>query len=255
LEMNCRLWQTEGVFEVLKNMLASAAAGGVNENRLDKYSYENIIAATAVRYLRYLGRTKSCISHVESLLLLLLPFLLPSAVCPPVQIEISDTMAQVADYTLVLQNPAALSQIVIAAKVTENRDVKSSLVMLLSRLFFNCPSVQQEIIRLKALPLLHEMSAAPAPSLSSCSSDFSASSYPAHSTLFTELSRARAHELYVALHQPDVATEINQVESDLFFAPSPPRHPSVRSYCQLLQFRMVVSSERQYLLYGQRHAE
>jgi hypothetical protein len=206
------LWNEEGTLELLTTMLNIASAGRAAKAwERDDLKCENVVAAAAVKYLSRISRSSSS-APFEPLLYLLLPLLLPDTVSPSIQIEISDAMAEIAGLTLMLQNPDVVSQIVMAARSTTDRDVKKSLVMLLSRLFFNCPPVQQEIMRLKALPLLHEISAIFTPSSPSSSS--SSSSSQSASNLLSQLSRSRAHELHAALHQRDsVAVNGNQVDS------------------------------------------
>lgn len=222
------LWNEVGTLELLTNMLAFASAGrSAKALERDNFKCENVVAAAAVSYLSRVSKSSSRSTLLEPLLHLLLPLLLPNTISPSIQIEISDTMAEMASFTLMLQNPTVVAQLVAAARSTTHREVKSSLVMLLSRLFFNCPPVQEEIMRLKALPLLHEISAvftpsslisssSSSPSSSSSSSFSSSSSTPSlsHSSSFfssshsasnllSQLSRSRAHELYAALHQRD----------------------------------------------------
>jgi hypothetical protein len=188
----------KGQLELLICVLRlTAARASLKARGWDDFSNtcESTAAIAAVRYLRRTISSRS--SALSELLLLLLPLLQPDRISPPIQIEVSDAMTEATEFglTLLLQNPSELSQIVTAAKLTACRDVKSSLVKLLSRLFFNCPSVQQEIIRLNALPLLHEISAVPASTSSSIDL----------SKLISELSRSRMVELHSMLHPPDTA--------------------------------------------------
>jgi hypothetical protein len=206
LQIDCRTLEEEGRVELLVRALTFAAAGhGLKaEGRVDYCkSCENVVAAAAARYLRRISSSRSL--ALSELLLQLLPLLQPDRIDQSAQIEVADAMAEASALTPMLQNPFALSQIVMAAKMTEHKDVKSSLVKLLSRLFFNCPAVQQEIMRLNALPLLHEISAVPTTGSSSSLSH----------NIISELSRAHAQEQLFILQQRGAVGGRNQDDATL----------------------------------------